>query len=541
MAEQRQPFRFRLPWLTAPRPAPAAPRPSQVTKAPSQSPAQRPPFRPAGVAPVQSPLPAAPPARAEPPSPSGSSQGTSKPAQQPLEDPLPQGPPASPSKTVPQIQVTSRPTSPEQVSSKPQQATKALPQSPSPTRGGGQPTRPKATTPPPPTLPQAKPPSPTKKQPTTTTEISQNPKALRKQETSKTSSNELVTVSPPNEPKKQLASEEPKIKASTKLVAEVSSPKQEPKLQTVKEMYTSYNEPKQILKRNHDDPKNEAVIDREVIGSKGQTKAHPLADLDEKGQQSEKEVFDIKEVFKKFENGGRDSEIEIRGHERVDRFSHKHANVGGQKAPSHKDIKENLQKFVHKQGAQREKHHFNEKPLSVVTLTGVNIGATMHLNSESLHKERPVHIHRGYKLNPDKNAETNTDDEGTSRKSKSGDNNFQEDLTTKSYINNNAQGINNSLVFNSNVKERNPGVHVVLSRNPAESIKPGKERRMLDTHKAEVTSIPSEKLAYAPSIRRRCLRGLFLESSDSDPEKPRRHGCRVGCTQKSKDGTIDVL
>lgn len=527
MADQRQPFRLRFPWFSTSQPATAAPTPTQRTQAPSQPagpPAQRPPFRPAGVAPAQPPPTTAPPARTEPPSPSRSSQGTSKPALQPREARLPQGPP---SHAVSQIQVTSRPASPAQVTSKLQQATKTPPQSPSPSRGGAQPTRPKATAAPPPRPSQAKLPSPTKKPQTITTEASQNQKEL--------------PTPPPQEPKTLPAFEEPKVKAPTKLVAEVSSPKQEHKPQTEKDFKTtSYKEPKQIRKGSHDEPKKEAIIEKIVIGSKSQTKAHPQAQPEEEEQHSEKEVFEIKEVFKKIEKGS-DKENEFRGNERVTRLPHKHANAGGQKAPPHKDIKENLPKYVHKQGGQQEKHLMHEKPFSIVTLTGENIGATMHLRSESLQKERPIHIHRGYKINQDEISEKSADGEGSSRKRNSGDTNFQEDLATKSYVNNNAQGINNSLVFNSTVTERNPGVHMAHSRIPEKPIKPGKERKMIDTHKAEVTSTPAEKLAYAPTIRRRCLQGLFLESSDSDPEKPRRHGCRVGCTQKSKDGTINVL
>ncbi|XP_021718687.1 proteoglycan 4-like [Chenopodium quinoa] len=606
MAEQRQPFRFRLPWSaapaaprqvtqapsqppaprqaptaqrpsqvtqapsqpTAPRQATAAPRPSQVaqapsqpptpqqapaasrpsqeTQAPSQPPAQRPPFRPAGVAPAQPKPPTAPPTREEPQSPSRSSQGTSKPAIQARETQAPQGSPASTSQTIPPTQVTSRPASPTQVSSKLQQATKALPQSPSPSRGGDKPIRTKATTGSPPTS-SVKHSSPTKKQPTVASDITQNPKDLRKRETSQTPLEEpkpvVGTAASPKEPRNQPANKEPTIKPSTKLSAEVSSPKQEPKPQIVKEYNTSYKQPKQILKGNHDDPKKEAVIERKVISPKARTIEHPLADQDEEGLHSEKEVFDIKEVFKKTENRGHDTENETRGDERVARYPHKQANAEGHKPPFQKEIKENLPKLGHKQGAQQEKL-LHQKPLSIITLAGENIGATMHLSSESINKERPIHIHRGYKLNSDRTAET-TEGEGSSRKRKSVDTNLQEDLATKSYVNNNAQGINNSLVFNSSVTERNPGVHVLFTRNQIEPqlihTKLGKEKGKLDTHKVEFISTPAENLAYAPTIRRRCLQSLLLESSSSDPEKPRRHGCRVGRNQKSNDGTINVL
>lgn len=57
---------------------------------------------------------------------------------------------------------------------------------------------------------------------------------------------------------------------------------------------------------------------------------------------------------------------------------------------------------------------------------------------------------------------------------------------------------------------------------PSETVQP---TRLFE---AECSVIP------ARTIKRRCLRGLFLESSDSDQDKPCRHGCRVGCNDKKK-------
>ncbi|GKF56270.1 hypothetical protein Tco_0166610, partial [Tanacetum coccineum] len=65
--------------------------------------------------------------------------------------------------------------------------------------------------------------------------------------------------------------------------------------------------------------------------------------------------------------------------------------------------------------------------------------------------------------------------------------------------------------------------------------------RKLDVNKVKVNVNPLKKR----TVRRRCLRGLFMESSNSDnndPEKPRRHGCRYTSSEKSNqdDKTIVV-
>ena len=196
----------------------------------------------------------------------------------------------------------------------------------------------------------------------------------------------------------------------------------------------------------------------------------------------------------------------------------------------------------------------HEHPYSLITLTGDNTGAIMHLSSSdsSSKREKPIHIHRGYKSNPhETSAEAATDgDEGSSRGGKSQDQTQvteeEQDAIETIYVNNNVQGINNSLVFNSSLHQRNPGVHLVLSRlKPVEPVvSSGIQKQTTEARKAEVSTTLTERLPYAPTIKRRCLQGLFLESSDSEldkPEKPRRHGCRVRCNQKSKDGNIDFL
>ncbi|PRQ27055.1 hypothetical protein RchiOBHm_Chr6g0301251 [Rosa chinensis] len=180
-----------------------------------------------------------------------------------------------------------------------------------------------------------------------------------------------------------------------------------------------------------------------------------------------------------------------------------------------------------------------DKPVGVVTLTGKNRGAVMLLSSEPEKREEPVHICHGYKLNPDDNEAT-TDGEVSNEEEIFEDQIFE---GYQQYINSNVQSINNSIVCSSSVTERNPGV-AVFSSNPPESIDSNKESDSLQTHKAQVIQTPADKLTHESTVRRRCLGGLFMESSDSEPDnpaKPRRHGCRYICRKESKETEIGVV
>ncbi|XP_043710095.1 proteoglycan 4-like [Telopea speciosissima] len=195
-----------------------------------------------------------------------------------------------------------------------------------------------------------------------------------------------------------------------------------------------------------------------------------------------------------------------------------------------REIRDDISKLVNKLAMGDPKQAIDGNQATVITLAGENRGAVMHVGTESAKGEGSVHIHRGYKLNQYDNAETTTDEEGSSQRRmenpKTG-----EDTTTSAYINSNVQSINNSIILSSSCSERNPGVHLIFSHNTKD--------------KSESTEItPAQKLTHEPIVRRRCLRALFLESSDTDPnnlEKPRRHGCRYSCEKKQdKDKQTEV-
>ncbi|KAL3640885.1 hypothetical protein CASFOL_015853 [Castilleja foliolosa] len=220
-------------------------------------------------------------------------------------------------------------------------------------------------------------------------------------------------------------------------------------------------------------------------------------------------------------------------------------NLHDKPAPTfNKGIKDDISTFVKQTGIGD--HSTNERNVSIITLAGENRGASMQMGSTS--KEGRVHIHRGYKkVNPGKSGElTTSDEEGNFKGERLKDAKAAEDQPTEAYVNNNAQGINNSIVFNASIAERDPGVHMVVTHVPREPISPA-ERKLspFETRKAEFNMSRSEKLTYEePTVRRRCLKGLFLETSDSDPEnseKPRRHGCRVGCKVKEKENSIEKI
>lgn len=215
----------------------------------------------------------------------------------------------------------------------------------------------------------------------------------------------------------------------------------------------------------------------------------------------------------------------------------------GEQISLQKDIRNDISKLAHKMAIARPEQSMEEKSVSVITLVGENQGAFMHLGSESAKREKTVPIHRGYKINPNESTEATSDGEESSRGRRIKDVYAKEDQKTKAYLNSNCQSVNNSILFNGSITERNPGVHLTLSGNPTETIKSNDDTDTLKAHKAEVAVTPSQKVTYEPTIRRRCLRGLLLEPSDYDsdnPEKPRRHGCRYSCRDKNKDNEIDV-
>ncbi|KAJ6938531.1 nucleolar protein dao-5 [Populus alba x Populus x berolinensis] len=554
MADQR-PFRFRLPWLSAPvapalRPTaePQPPRPRVEIQAPARPittiPIQRPPFRPAGINPAMTPTTQTtaqeqtepqpmPPRRA-----AIESQVNSQPVSQSRETRAASVPP-SPSRETPQSRAASVSPSPSraktqsQAASQTQSPSRATPQSraasvaPSPSRTTSQPQSAAAVT-----VPQTQSPSrlatqvPGRKSPQlsspskTATQVqptvSQSPSKKLQLATQE------ISQPPPKSTQSETRQEETKptpaaepVQASDAVTAPAPTPTPEPALETPASLQKS---------------------DSRTIGAD-----HPMP-LSQPVKRVKEDIFERKKTTTISPNG---ETIKTARTRYAFGESHQKTSMSnGEKVPLQKEIREDISKFVHKLGMEHMKHPIGEKPVSVVTLAGENRGATMYVGSESSRKDGSVHIHRGYKTNPDESNEATTDGEGSSRGRSSKDLLTKEDPARKAYINSNTQSVNNSILFETSVSERSPGVHLSLSYNDEEPSKNSSKPVRLETRKAEFQVTPSEKLSYEPRVRRRCLRGLLLESSDSDPdnpEKPRRHGCRYSCGQERKDKDIGVL
>ncbi|KAG6434647.1 hypothetical protein SASPL_106287 [Salvia splendens] len=97
---------------------------------------------------------------------------------------------------------------------------------------------------------------------------------------------------------------------------------------------------------------------------------------------------------------------------------------------------------------------------------------------------------------PDQSPQATTDREEISKGEKSDDESCMEDQQTETYVNNNAQGINNAIVFKSSIVEGIPGVHMVVNHLPKKPIRSKEETSVPQAQKAEVSMSRAEKLTY---------------------------------------------
>ncbi|CAN4093874.1 unnamed protein product [Withania somnifera] len=211
--------------------------------------------------------------------------------------------------------------------------------------------------------------------------------------------------------------------------------------------------------------------------------------------------------------------------------------------PLNKEVQDNISKFIHRMAVGDGRQTLEEGRVSVITLAGDNRGALMQLGSDSSRKGRAIQIQRGYKLNADESADATTDAEGKSEGRLPNDERTMKDQEIESYMNCNVQGLNNSITFDSSIEGKNPGIHMSFPRRNSETRRSIEGTGLSEAHKAKFNVNRAQKNPYEPKIRRRCLEGLFFEPSDSDsdnPEKPRRHGCRVG-RMKKRDNDVDIL
>ncbi|KAG2711130.1 hypothetical protein I3843_04G057000 [Carya illinoinensis] len=606
MAEQRQTFRFRLPWQSAPvatpPPRPSSesqpPRPKIETQTPAQSSTasiQRPPFRPAGIAssvlpPTTSQARVAQPQTRPPPSPTVASKPPSAP-QTRAEAP-------SPSRAAPQTGASgSVPSSPSRTSqAQPAPGTTSPPisrlSSPSADRRTSQPSSPSRPT------AQVQPTRTTKLQPL---QESSQPSAAATQPPSSLSEKEPKPVvsrlssppadrrtSQPSSPSRPAAQVQTDV--TTKLKPTIQESSQPLAVGTQPPSFLSEKEPKSVVSLP---PSQQPQLKAEVPSQTSPTQrldsnaiggdAKPKLEEREVGKEVVREIIEEKTNGSSYEDrtkktiGAAFQEKQKPKWEKEESFDRKEAfgapssipkqiNIAssrhpkerrssstlttqkpsvisnGEQLPLHEEVRKDISTFVQKLTTSQSDY---KKPISVITLSGENRGASMQLGLESTKTDEFVPIHRGYKLNPDESTEATTDGEGSSTDKRSRDPTPKENPPSRAYVNSNIQSVNNSILFDTSVTENNPGVRLVVSNyKQEEPMKANGKLEPLETHKAEFNVTPAEKRTYQPTVRRRCLRGLFLESSDSDPdnpEKPRRHGCRFSCGEKDKEREIGVL
>lgn len=489
MADKRQFFRFRFPWRKNPRPTEEPqPRPTTTAKTPNPAqstttvPVERSPFRSAGKARVKgSPSQAQAPQKNDP-SPASPSRAAS-------ESPKPQSPSRlSPSKTSqPTTQQTSLP-SPASSQSQPPRESQPKIEIISETVSNAQDSSPREST-------------------------------VQNHETSQKTVD--IFASDDNSDSDTLGGDHKQLSESETDSKEHKEAEKVVQVPTVEE------------KTKDQEPIQERVteVHAATTDSGNQAKDTLGVALQAEQQQQKQETYDKKEILAATDsddtpNKTASSRMSIR----------KMVSSPEEQAPPNKEIREDASK-VDKLAATGQQ--MLEKPASVVTLTGENRGATML--SEPEKQEESVNVRCSYKLDPDDSAEATTTDGEVSDREEI----FKDEMSTERRvsINSNVQSINNSILFNSSVTERNPGV-AVFSRKPSESIYSNGNSDSLQTHKAQIIQTPADKLTHESTVRRRCLRGLLMESSDSEPdnhEKPRRHGCRYICGKERRETDIGIV
>ncbi|MQL97139.1 hypothetical protein Taro_029824 [Colocasia esculenta] len=208
---------------------------------------------------------------------------------------------------------------------------------------------------------------------------------------------------------------------------------------------------------------------------------------------------------------------------------------GEQSGGLHKEIKEGISRLVQSLAVQHTQQTGGGQGISIITLAGDNQGATMYVGHGTPTREgnKNVFVHKGPSANDGGDAVAPGEDSGQKKTEQQP----MPTTETNANVNSNVQAVNNSILHDSCCSEENPGVHLVLSTKPLE-LAPQKETAKPAQLQRPRTRPPLlQKMAQEPTVRRRCLRAMFLESSDDDPQKPRRHGCRFSCEEtKSAKG-----
>ncbi|KAJ6306453.1 hypothetical protein OIU78_021716 [Salix suchowensis] len=524
--EDQRPFRFRLPWLSAsfapaPRPAaePQPPRPTVQIQAPARPtttiPIQRSPFRPAGIA--RTPAPPTQITAQErtgpqpPPRAATESQTTSQPSspfRATSRETRAASVPPSPSRT-PQSRAASVPPSPSratvqtQAASQTQSTSRATPQSraafvPPSSRTSSQP-RTAA-------LSVQQPESPSRLASRVPGKTSSQYSSPSKPTGSRSPSKKLQVApqetSQPSPTSTQPATQQQETNpAISSPLSQVPQQKTEIRAEDVSRRQQQAEPVQTSGAVRAATPTSVTALEIPAASQKSDSKTigadHPVT-LSEQLKKVSEDIFERKKTTPVSSNG--ETAKSARARYALGESHKKPSMSTGEKVPLHKEIREDISKFIQKLGMEHIKHPIGEKPVSIVILAGENRGASMHVGSEPARKDGSVHNHRGYKINPDESSEAPTDAEGGSKGGKSQHLPTKEDPAMEAYINSNTQSVNNSILFESSLNERSPGVQLRLSHNEEEPSEYSAVPSPVETHRAEFVT-PAEMHAYEPPVK----------------------------------------
>ncbi|KAL8145028.1 hypothetical protein AgCh_003303 [Apium graveolens] len=125
------------------------------------------------------------------------------------------------------------------------------------------------------------------------------------------------------------------------------------------------------------------------------------------------------------------------------------------------ELRNNISTFASKLAIAHTENSKNEELASVIALAGKNKGAVMKLASESAKGEGSFKKHEANETEPVEGPKENETNESAKRRS-SNNKTDQGNHMQKTFVNNNVQDINNSILMNSSITERNPGVHLAI-------------------------------------------------------------------------------
>ncbi|CAK9176378.1 unnamed protein product [Ilex paraguariensis] len=140
-----------------------------------------------------------------------------------------------------------------------------------------------------------------------------------------------------------------------------------------------------------------AELHKMLSGSKAQIKEQPCFAFEtEQNQQKMQEVLGTK-MLTTFVSNGNQTKAVLSPPQDKNTVSESHqepAIFNREQTPLHREIRDNISKFVHKMTVGHQKYPMEKKLTSVITLAGKNRGASMHLGSESAVRKKISNLQR---------------------------------------------------------------------------------------------------------------------------------------------------